>query len=61
VRVRQVDISDVVCGVVIAYLAVGPFTAFDPNLLSWTDISRWWDVGVPPVVTGHGLVCVERV
>ncbi len=55
-RVRQVDISDVVCGVVIADLAVGPFTALDPNLLSWTDIGGWWDVGVPPVVTGHGLV-----
>jgi hypothetical protein len=56
VRMRQVDISDVVCGVVVADLPVGPFPAFDPNLLSWTDIGRWRDVGVPPVVTGHGLV-----
>ena len=39
-RVRQVDISDVVCGVVIAYLAVGPFTALEPNLLSWTAYIR---------------------
>jgi hypothetical protein len=34
----------------------GPFAALDSNLLSWTDIGRWWDVGVPPVVAGHGAV-----
>jgi hypothetical protein len=52
----QVDVADVVGGVVVADLAVGPLPALDPELVAGRTVVRRRDVRVPAVVAGHRLV-----
>jgi hypothetical protein len=53
---RQVDITDVVRGVVVAELGVRPLAAFDAELAARRHRCRRWNVRVPAVVAGYGLV-----
>src|SRR3954453_10092738 len=52
----EVDVADVVGGVVVAYLAVGPLAALDTDALPRAHHGGDGDVRVPPVVAGHRLV-----
>jgi hypothetical protein len=56
VRVREVDVADVVGGVVVADLGVCPLAALDAELLARANHRRDRDVGVPSVVPGYRLV-----
>ena len=56
VGVGQVDVADVVGGVVVAELGVGPLAALDPELAARPYRGGRRDVGMPAVVAGDGLV-----
>jgi hypothetical protein len=56
VGMGQVDVADVVGRVVVAELGVGPLPALDPELTAGLNEGGAWDVGVPAVVAGDGLV-----
>ena len=56
VGVGQVDVADVVGGVVVAELGVGPLAALDPELAAGLHEGGTGVVGVPAVVAGDGLV-----
>src|SRR3954466_5765888 len=52
----QVHVPDVFGVVAVADLVVGPVLALDPVRGAWADRVGRRDVGVPAVVTGHGLL-----
>src|SRR5690625_406326 len=54
--VVEVDIPDVVRGIIVPDLAVRPFLAFHPDEVPRSDRRCRGDVGVPPVVPGNGLI-----
>lgn len=56
VRVGEVDVADVVGGVVVPDLVVGPVPALDTELRAGPHGDGGRDVGVPAVVAGHFLV-----
>ena len=52
----EVDVANVVGGVVVADLAVGPFAALDADRGAGPHGGGGWDVGVPAVVAGYALI-----
>src|SRR4051794_28948046 len=53
---REVYIADVVCGIVVPDLQVGPIQALDPRVCAGVCRGRCRDVWVPGVVSGHLLI-----
>ena len=56
VHLGQVDVPDVVRGIVVLDLPAGPVIAFDAKLVAWLEPSNDRDVGMPAVVSLYGLI-----